>query len=350
MPIIGSWDEIDIDMARPLETRQLPARRPSSIGTPAPSTFTSITAARWFHFDAKNDQEQTRFAIRRSGTLVDTRQVSQEFRLTASPSDEARLPGGRCICSTSRRTRASRNLYGADAGAFFATQLAIRGAQHDANRRRCCKRRCDDVLQTTFQNPVSDSVAVFGQVNWHAHRSGDADARPAPHVGIQDQRHREVGIVRRRFAARVDRQRDGRRDPRGAARRVFGDGAGPADRGRARFAGWSIRATSLTDDVLLYASASAGEKSGAVAFEQQRLARERRAGEDPLNFEIGVKSVFCAIAGVMLNVNLYYTRVEDYQDVTSEPDPTSPTGFSSRARQHPGDPRARRRSSTRAST
>jgi iron complex outermembrane receptor protein len=29
-------------------------------------------------------------------------------------------------------------------------------------------------------------------------------------------------------------------------------------------------------------------------------------------------------------VNVYYTRVRDYQNVTSEPDPTSPTGFSSR--------------------
>ncbi|MBL8270289.1 TonB-dependent receptor domain-containing protein, partial [Steroidobacter sp.] len=31
-----------------------------------------------------------------------------------------------------------------------------------------------------------------------------------------------------------------------------------------------------------------------------------------------------------LNVNVYYTRVRDYQNVTSEPDATSPTGFSSR--------------------
>jgi len=84
----------------------------------------------------------------------------------------------------------------------------------------------------------------------------------------------------------------------------------------------------LNDDALLYASASAGEKSGAVAFDSNGNA----ANVDPeksLNFETGIKSNLWD-KRVTLNANVYYTRVRDYQNVTSEPDPTSPTGFSSR--------------------
>ncbi len=84
----------------------------------------------------------------------------------------------------------------------------------------------------------------------------------------------------------------------------------------------------LTDDVLLYASASAGEKSGAVAFDNNGGIANVEP-EKSLNFEAGVKSqLFDDL--LTLNVNVYYTRVRDYQNVTSEPDPTSPTGFSSR--------------------
>ena len=84
----------------------------------------------------------------------------------------------------------------------------------------------------------------------------------------------------------------------------------------------------MNDDVLLYASTSAGEKSGAVAFDNSG----RPANVEPersLNYEIGIKS-YLWDRRITLNVNTYYTRVRDYQNVTSEPDPTSPTGFSSR--------------------
>jgi iron complex outermembrane receptor protein len=83
-PIIGSWDEIDLDMAKPVQTDNsgLSAVLDWRIG---PVTFTSVTAARQFHFDAGNDQEQTRFAIARNGTRWSIRiNGRQEFRFTGS--------------------------------------------------------------------------------------------------------------------------------------------------------------------------------------------------------------------------------------------------------------------------
>src|SRR5690606_5456598 len=93
VPIIGSWNEIDVDMAQPLQTDNAGASLTVDWEVGG-ITLTSISAVREFHFDANNDQEQTRFAIRRTGTLVDTKQVSQEFRITASPFDRLDYQAG----------------------------------------------------------------------------------------------------------------------------------------------------------------------------------------------------------------------------------------------------------------
>lgn len=57
--------------------------------------------------------------------------------------------------------------------------------------------------------------------------------------------------------------------------------------------------------------------------------------EKSLNFEVGIKSQLWN-RRVTLNANLYHTKVRDYQNVTSEADPTSPTGYSSRLGNIPG--------------
>src|SRR5262249_28062413 len=90
----------------------------------------------------------------------------------------------------------------------------------------------------------------------------------------------------------------------------------------------------VNDDVLLYTSASAGEKSGAVAFDNNGHPANVEP-ERTLNFEAGIKSYWWS-RRAPLNPNIYYTRVRDYQNVTSEPDPPSPTGYSSRLGNIPG--------------
>lgn len=90
----------------------------------------------------------------------------------------------------------------------------------------------------------------------------------------------------------------------------------------------------LSPDVLLYVSASAGEKSGAVAFDNSGRPANV-APEKSLNYELGIKS-YLLDRRITLNANAYYTKVRDYQNVISEPDATSPTGFSSRLGNVPG--------------
>jgi iron complex outermembrane receptor protein len=162
VPIIGSWDEIDVDMAKPLQTdnKGFSTVVDWDLG---PVTFTSVTAARRFHFDAGNDQEQTRFAIARNGTLVDTDQVSQELRFTGSAGDALDYQAGLYLFDIATDTT-SRTLYGADAGAFFAAnnQYAALAATPEL-----LQASLNGVYQTTWKNPETESRAVFGQVDWH---------------------------------------------------------------------------------------------------------------------------------------------------------------------------------------
>ena len=76
--------------------------------------------ARWFHFDATNDQEQTSFPISRSGSLVDTEQFSQELRFTGDVTDTIDYQAGLYFLRIETDTN-GRSRFGRDAGAFFAT-------------------------------------------------------------------------------------------------------------------------------------------------------------------------------------------------------------------------------------
>ena len=323
-PIIGSWDKIELDMARPLITDNYGA---SAVVTwnAGPVELTSITAARWFHFDAKNDQEQTRFAIARSGTLVDTRQISQEFRLSGEIGDRIEYQTGIYLFNIDTETT-SRNTYGADAGAFYASDSQYRSLNTAAGR-QFLQASLRDVFAVTNQQPVSDSAAVFGQVNWHL------TERASLTLGLRQTWENKTSEVYRRTTlldgSPLVSTGNATADAIRAAQTGADYGTIAGQRIKDDAIAWLINPSfQWTDQVLLYASASAGEKSGAVAFDNNGgLANVEP--EKSLNFEAGVKSqLFDEL--LTFNVNVYYTRVRDYQNVTSEPDPTSPTGFSSR--------------------
>ena len=322
VPIIGSWDEIDLDMAKPVQTDNsgLSAVLDWQVG---PVTFTSITAARRFHFDAGNDQEQTRFAIARNGTLVDTDQRSQEFRFTGSAGETLDYQAGLYFFNIATDTT-SRTLYGVDAGAFFAANnqyaaLAAAPALLQASLR--------DVYATTYKNPETDSRAVFGQVDWHL-----ADKTTLT-LGIRKTSETKTSDIEKTasFAdgSALTSTGNATADAIRAAQlgNLFGKQSGvPLEESSYS---WLVNPSyRLTDDVLLYASAGAGEKSGAVQFANATGAPQNVRPEKSRNVEVGIKS-FLRDRKLLLNANLYQTYVEDYQAITSELDPTAASGYSS---------------------
>jgi iron complex outermembrane recepter protein len=329
-PIIGEWSRIDMDMAKPLKTENYGISLVARWDT-GPVEITSVSAARWFSFDAKNDSEQTRFAIARGGTLVSTRQLSQEFRFNGEVSPQLDYQAGLYLFTIDTEST-SRNLYGTDAGAFYASDGQYRTLNTAAGR-ALLRASLADVFSTTFQNPVTDSQAVFGQANWH----------PLDRLTLT------VG-ARYTWEQKTNRQSRNATFANGAP--LTSTGNATADAIRATQTGESYDAIEgtpihdgavawlvnpsykVSDAVLLYASASRGEKSGAVAFENNGTRRNVRP-ERATDYELGIKTNLFD-RRVQLNVNAYLTRVRDYQNVTSEVDPASATGYSSRLGNIPG--------------
>jgi iron complex outermembrane receptor protein len=322
-PIIGSLDTIDVDQALPLITRN---QGISLVATwdVGPFEIKSISALRDFHFDANNDSEQTRFAIQRGGTLVDTRQLSQELRLSGQLGSQLTYQAGLYFFKIDTETT-SRTLWGADAGAFYASNSQYRTLNSPAGF-VLLQQSLKDVRSITYQNPVSNSQAAFAQADWKPIDGLTITA------GLRYTREQKRSITTK-AATFVD----------GSA--LVSTGNATADAIRANQIGvnytnvvgepirqdsvaWLINPSyKLSPDVLLYASASGGGKSGAVAFDNNGNLRNVKA-EKTTDFELGLKGDLFHHA-LSLSVNLYYTKVRDYQATTSIPDPISPIGFSS---------------------
>ena len=278
--------------------------------------FTSISAARWFHFDANNDQEQTRFPIARSGTLVDTRQVSQEFRLAGTATSTVDYQTGLYLFHIDTDTT-SRNTYGQDAGAFFATDSQYRSLNTPTGR-ALLQASLRDVFSITNQKPDSDSAAAFGQLYWQA------TDRTKVTFGL-----RETWEWKTNETSRTTTLTNGST--------LVPTGNATADAIRATQAGadfatvqgvkindhalaWLVNPSyRVNEDILLYTSASAGEKSGAVAFD----SNGRPANVEPektLNFEAGIKSYWWNRRATV-NANIYYTRCATIRTSRAKPTP-----------------------------
>jgi iron complex outermembrane receptor protein len=322
-PIIGSWDREDLNDALPLITRNYGASLVATWDT-GPVEIKSITAQRWFHFDANNDNEQTRFSIGRGGTLVDTQQFSQELRFSGNLTDAIDYQAGLYYLRIETKS-VSRNRYGADAGAFYATNAQYTALNTTAGR-LLLQQSLADTLSTSKQHPISNSEAAFVQANWKL------TDRATVTGGIRYTREEKTSTIDKvtTFAngsalvstgnATADAIRLTQLGTPFAT--VLGQ---PIDTGA--FA-WLINPSyKLTRNVMLYASASGGGKSGAVAFDNNGT-RRNVAPEKTIDFELGVKGQFFGDL-LWLSANLYHTKVRDYQATTNIPDATSSTGYSS---------------------
>ncbi len=329
-PIIGSWELIDMDQSEPLITENGGASIVATwdIGD---VELTSISAVRLFHFDAKNDSEQTNFTISRTGTLVDTQQYSQEFRISGPILPTLDYQAGIYYFNIDTKST-GRTLYGEDAGAFFATNAQY-AALNTLAGLPFLQESLREVYVTTLQKPESTSKAIFGQLNWNPTERASLTA------GVRYTSEEKTNTIARSAAyldgsplvATGDATADAIRAAQAGTSFASIQGAPIEDESVAWLFNPSYR---LTDDVLVYASASAGEKSGAVAFENNGTNRNVLP-EKVLNYELGLKSQLLDNR-VVLNVNLYHTEVDDYQNVTSEADVASATGYSSRLGNIPG--------------
>jgi len=209
----------------------------------------------------------------------------------------------------------SRTLYGQDGGAFFATN-----AQYAALTKSQLQNSLNGVYNTTEVDPSSHSVAAFAQGNWHISDKATLT------LGVRDT-DETVGTTYNKISTGGVTVTGG-----ALAIRTAQQGAlyGYKDAGSVNdnSVSWLVNpAYQLTKDVLLYASASHGTKSGAVQLDSNGNQANVNP-ENSLDYELGVKSSWLGHA-LFFNANLFETKITDFQSTATVVSTTSSTGYAS---------------------
>ncbi len=363
IPVFGG-NNIEDSQARPQRTEQggVSVELKKLLGDEY--TLTSITAYREQNFDIKNGGV-TRFDIGNGGQQLWNDQTSQEFRLNYKGERNYDYQVGLYYLDAEVYSD-DPTYFGADAAAFNASNAQwnalqapkYRGLLTDAQR---------GVYRSYVLNPSTESYAAFGQVNWHF------TEKTTLTLGLRETYEHKEGRNRRE----LDRAGTGLTNPTGsdnskathygldltsasdlaawsAAKALYRSAIGTGNAGDKGIYDWikgdSISDTSiawlvspsyqLTNDVLLYASLSAGEKSGAVEFDTDSSSANygqplNVKPEKAENAELGFKSLLLG-RRLLVNANLYYTQLTDYQSNLTVIDETQVSGLRSYLGNIPG--------------
>jgi iron complex outermembrane receptor protein len=346
-PVYGN-NQIEDSQARPQRTKQsgVSAEINAQLGE---YTLTSISAWRNQHFDIKNGGV-TRFDIGNGGQQLWNDQASEELRLSSALGGkldyQVGLYGLKAHVYSDDPTS-----YGADGGAFNASNAQY-AALSAPQYRGLLRASQDGVYRSYVLEPETTSAAVFGQFNWHL------DQKSTLTVGVRETHEKKTGRNRRELdrngsALTNDSGTDNSRAAQyglnlansadlaawNAAKALYINAIGGSGAVYDWKQGEEIKSNSLSwllspsyklsDTVLLYGSASQGEKSGAVEFvtasgpllgTPQNVKPERAR-----DYELGVKSLLLNRA-LLLNANLYQTTVTDYQANLTVEDLSSSSG------------------------
>jgi iron complex outermembrane receptor protein len=323
-PIVGSWDEEDLNLNVPVLTRNqgISSTLNWQLGGVG---LTLISAYRSYLFDAKNDADQTEFDTGRNGTYLKTGQQSHEFRVNQTLNSVIDYQAGIYFLH-SWNTSIGRSLYGLDSGAYSAKNGDYNVLYGSAAGDQLLQSSLNRVYVTNTITPDTKSYAAFGQVNWHL------SDRWTFTTGL-----RETYEDKTNTSAKVATFIDG--TPLNDLTALGASlGATPLQIASANnirkttvgtlyptVEGQPIHASALswlasptykvTENLMFYASAGAGQKSGSVQFSSTGSPLNV-APEKVLDFELGFKSQLLQDS-LLLNVNLFQSRVRNYQQTTS---------------------------------
>jgi len=347
-PVFGN-NQIEDSQARPQRTKQsgISVEINQQLGEYA---LTSITAWREQHFDIKNGGV-TRFDIGNGGQQLWNDQVSQELRLTSPLGAKIDYQVG--VYGLKAKVYSDDpTYYGADAGAFNASNAQY-AALSAPQYRGLLRASQDGVYRSYVLEPKTTSLAAFGQLNWHATDKATLT------VGLRDTQEEKTGRNRRELdrngsaltnLAGTDNSRASAYGLNlanaadaaawNAAKALYVNAIGgggntvydwkDGQKIDANSLSWLVSPSyKISDKVMLYASASQGEKSGAVEFVTATGATlgspQNVRPERARDYELGIKSVL-ANRSLLFNANLYQTTVTDYQANLTVEDLTSSSG------------------------
>ena len=329
-PIVGSWDEEDLNVNVPVLTinQGISSTLDWKLGD---ITLTLISGYRSYDFDAKNDSDQTKFDTGRGGTYLSAGQQSHEFRINQVINSDLDFQAGLYFLHD-WNTSIGRTLYGQDSGAYSSKNGDYNVLYGTAAGDQLLQTSLNRVYVTNEITPDTKSYAAFGQLNWHL------TERATLTTGVRET-YEDKTNSSNKIATFIDGTPLNNLTALGqslgatalqiaSANNIRTTTIGtlyPTVQGtpiRAYATSWLASPTyKLTDHILLYGSAAAGEKSGSVQFTSTG-APANVAPEKVLDFELGIKSLLLHDT-LQLNANLFQTRVRDYQQTTSVFDPAT---------------------------
>jgi len=265
------------------------------------ANLTSVTAWRRLYFRPYNDSDYSPLNIYRGGYDVDVNQYSQELRLASAKGSTIDWQVGAYYLHEKLRSNL-RTLFGSDASTFFlgagVPSSYINGLEYDRDGRL-----------------TVDSLAGFGQVT--AHLSSTLSITGGVRYTWEK---KKVNV--RGYALNV-----GALDPAGAGQLtgLLNNLGGTTDAAAGAYTldnqisrgsvAWLVNpAWQVTPNVLLYASASHGEKSGAAntSATASQAALVITRPEKSTDFEAGIKTTWAG-GKATVNLNLYNNTISDYQ-------------------------------------
>ncbi|MFT3965441.1 MAG: TonB-dependent receptor [Sphingobium sp.] len=280
-------------------------------------TLTSVTAWRKLRFRPSNDSDGSPFSILRAGFDVDVDQYSQELRL-ASPTDGAFDYQVGAYFLREDLISNNRSIFQSDSTRYFLT-----GSVPDAFLLPLI---LDGVEYRQVGKAQITSGALFGQGTWHA------TDRLALTAGIRYTREKKKASNRGESfggtplvgpLAALAPARD-------AVLAAFGGNVAATATepggtfylsGSETTTGWSWLVNpsyKVSEDVLLYASVSHGEKSGAANLSATPGKPLLIAPEKSTAYEVGVKTSFADKRGTF-NINLYWNDITNFQAQQVDP-------------------------------
>lgn len=328
-PPVGTTD-IENSEARPQITNQHGASAQFDWNL-AGHTLTSITAYRYQDFDIKNGGQFGKFYVSNSGQQLWNDQFSQELRIAsdATPGKFFDYQAGLYYLEAEVYSD-DPSYYGADAGAWFAkaaqfkTLVAGTPAERAAGR-QLLRSSLDGIYQSSVTDATVNSLAAYAQADFHFTDKATVS------VGVRDTNETK----KNKISTQLDRPGEnldtlgstyGATAAQIAAAKTVRNGqvpVAPFDFVKGNdiddnLVAWNISPSyKINDDINVYASVGKGVKSGFIYFTQYVAPTDPTFETDvkpekTLDYELGIKSLLLNRT-LQLNVNLYDTKVTDYQ-------------------------------------
>jgi iron complex outermembrane receptor protein len=303
-------------------------------------TLTSITAYRYQDFDIKNGGNYDQFYIGSSGQQLWNKQFSEEIRLVSDPGKVVDYQVGAYFLKAEVYSD-DPSYYGPDAGAWNATTGDYNTLISSPAGRELLRASLDGLYQSSVTDAKVRSTAAYAQTDWHITNAatlttGLRQTWEHKTNRISQQLDRPgIPLTSAYFPDATPQQliaANATRDGQVNAPFDFVEGIPIND----TLTAWNVGPSyKVNKDILVYGSVGKGVKSGVVAWTSTTSQVPANLdSEKSLDYELGVKSLLLN-QKLQLNLNLYQTKISDYQTQISLLQPDGVT-FTSQWTNAPG--------------